>query len=292
MTGFNFFNSSPFEFDTNIKSVSKSSQKILDRAYTHIKSVGYTVSLRWVFYRLLQDGIYKSKEDYKKLVHIASVARKNGIWEPDLLADETRKTIDRNGDGRNVAEWLEYVSQNLQCRLDAWYDQKNYVECWFEAKAMTDQFRSIVPAPITLVPFGGDASIPYKYQCAVRLQRAADKYGLPITILYFGDLDRKGQQIPYSAQKDIQNWFGEFEFRVVGLNRQQVEIFNLPQNPDKRGEYQWESLSDSQAKSLILGAIEPLFDHGLYLDRIGEGDEAEEWLREKIQEKIGEETCE
>ena len=37
---------------------------ILDQALAHIRSVPYDVSARWLFYRLLQDGLYRVKEDY------------------------------------------------------------------------------------------------------------------------------------------------------------------------------------------------------------------------------------
>lgn len=38
-----------------------SSREILDRAMVHVRSVPYIVSLRWLFYRLLQDGLYHHK---------------------------------------------------------------------------------------------------------------------------------------------------------------------------------------------------------------------------------------
>lgn len=47
---------------------------ILDRAMEHIKSVEYKVSARWVFYRLLQEGHYSDKNDYKnKFIPMTSV---------------------------------------------------------------------------------------------------------------------------------------------------------------------------------------------------------------------------
>jgi len=50
-------------------------QRILLAAYKHIESVPYKVSLRWVFYRLYQGGIYKDKRDYDAFGMIASRAR-------------------------------------------------------------------------------------------------------------------------------------------------------------------------------------------------------------------------
>ncbi len=37
---------------------------ILNAAMAHIQSVPYKVTLRWLFYRLLQEGVYKKKQDY------------------------------------------------------------------------------------------------------------------------------------------------------------------------------------------------------------------------------------
>ena len=69
--------------------------RILDRAYEHVNSVSYKVSLRWLFYRLLQDGIYKAKGNYNNLKGLVSKARKNffGKWRPDSLSDQTRHSI-------------------------------------------------------------------------------------------------------------------------------------------------------------------------------------------------------
>ncbi|GAJ17797.1 unnamed protein product, partial [marine sediment metagenome] len=42
----------------------KEQADILDRAEEHIRSVPYRVTARWLFYRLLQDGIYHGKDAY------------------------------------------------------------------------------------------------------------------------------------------------------------------------------------------------------------------------------------
>lgn len=50
--------------------------RILDRAWELVQSVAYAVSMRWVFYRLLQAGYYSTKDDYKnKLTPALSDAR-------------------------------------------------------------------------------------------------------------------------------------------------------------------------------------------------------------------------
>ncbi len=41
---------------------------ILDRAYQYVVDTPYQVTARWVFYRLLQDGLLHTKTDYKRLL--------------------------------------------------------------------------------------------------------------------------------------------------------------------------------------------------------------------------------
>ena len=46
--------------DNNIGSTYRprgQSKEVLDRAWWHIQSVPYQVTLRWLFYRLLQEGV-------------------------------------------------------------------------------------------------------------------------------------------------------------------------------------------------------------------------------------------
>ncbi len=260
---------------------------ILNRGLEFVESVSYKVSLRWLFYRLLQQGFYRGKSDYEtKMKGLFSDARKNfwNGWRPDTLADETRQEISQKGIFRDESDFFSAMEENLHCSLDEWYQQLNYVEVFFEAKAMTDQFRHLIPEHITLVPFGGDASIPYKWKIAKRFEEAYKKYQPESLIaLYFGDLDEKGKKIPQSAFIDIQKWCKyPISLKICGLNETQVEEFGLLENPDKQGEYQWEALSDVQAREIILSAVEKYIDH----EAFDENKNEEDRITEKIQEII------
>jgi hypothetical protein len=153
------------------------SREVLEAAWQHIQSVPYRVSLRWVFYRLLQDGVYQDKGDYRKLGELLATARKNFFegWQPDTLADETREIIIR-GDGSPTAEaWVEGLKRGgVVCRLDRWANHPFYPIIAFEARAMTGQFEHYTQ-DITLVPFGGDPSIPYKWEVADRISAIGRK---------------------------------------------------------------------------------------------------------------------
>jgi len=239
---------------------------LLDGAYDLVESVPYKVTARWLFYRLLQEAYFKDKDDYKgKFLPLLSKARKSFYkkWTPETLADDTRITVIRGNGWPSENEFLEAVGRAV-CTLDKWQEQEYYAEIWFEAKAMKAQFEHYT-AHITLRPFGGDASIYFKWQIAQELAEKFEQYNKPIVILYFGDMDAKGFQIPKSAVKDIREWAKvDFEFIRCGLNPGDEVTYNIPENPDKPGTYQWEALSDDAARTLIKGWTEKYISQGLF----------------------------
>ena len=262
---------------------------MLDRAYEIVSSVDYAVSARWLFYRLLQEGFYSKKDDYKNSFgKTFSQARHAfyGKWRPDTLTDETRQVIAR-GDGYNTpTDWLDALRRGLQCHLDKWHGQDYYVELWFEARAMANQFEHYTEN-ITLRPLGGQPSIPYKWDTAKGLEEAAEAYGAPIIILYFGDLDAAGGTISDVVERDVRNWCeADFVFVRCGLTLDQVKQWGVPENPEKPGEYQWEALPDEGARAIITESVSPY----LRLDAFAQTERVElkatTWLRSAMGELV------
>jgi hypothetical protein len=250
---------------------------ILDSAYRWVTSVAYQVTARWVFYRLLQSGVYSTKAGYKHLLQLLSKARKEFYeeWRPWTLADDTRSPILMQRGGyytlycrgwgfKDAQAWRDTVAKELNCPLDRWVDQPIYEELWFEAAAMQGQFLYYANENVPLLAFHGDISIPEKWRSAKRIADSWAKYQHPIKIFYFGDYDPKGLTIPQSAWNDIKLWayslvpknkrdefLSKLEFRRIGINLDQIKTMNIPENPERPGTYQWEGLDDNQAKALI-----------------------------------------
>jgi hypothetical protein len=222
-------------------------QKILDYAMVKIKSVPYKPSSRWTFYRVVQDGLLL-KSQIAKFDYLTSRARKSFYkeWRPDSLTDSIRQLVFR-GEFNAV----------FNVEFDSIADQEYYVQLWFEAQAMYQQFDyHTKDYRVSLLPFRGDCSIAAKWDIAKKLEKAYEKYEKPIKILYFGDCDKKGIQIPKAAAKDIQNWCRvPFDVEHVGLTEEQARDFGLPENPEKRGNFQWEAVEDEDAKKLILESL-------------------------------------
>lgn len=238
------------------------------RALEHVQSVPYAVSLRWVFYRLLQDGIYSRKGDYNRWAKQASKFRHNGTWPPDLLEDTTREPIYRGlGETWSEQEIIEALTDSEQLSVyfhDSHFKrQAAYVELWYEARAMTGQFKEYTEG-IVLRPFGGMASIPMKYQAAQDLVQYAARFHKPAKILYFGDLDDAGRAIftdSTTGHKGFMKWCpADVEVAWCGLTPKQAKRYHVPENPDKPGQYQWEALTDPQAREIIEQAVQKHID--------------------------------
>lgn len=257
----------------------------LNRAMEHIQSVPYKVSVRWVFYRLLQDGIYAKKSHYAGFVALTSRARHAGWngWHPTLLADETREMTIYAGGGREpdpdigwlVADGVEQARSDLEYyreQLKSYRYRSDYsvdpsflhdyiVVVMYEARAMSQQFRAYAKG-VTLCPFGGQPSIPYKFEIAQYLSREHDRYGKPVKVLYFGDLDEQGREIFETGKADISKWCrAELDFTWCGLTEEHVRKYQVPENIEHEG-YQWEALTDEQAAEIIHEGMAPYYDFG------------------------------
>jgi len=259
--------------------------EILNWCLAKVESVPYKVTLRWLFYRAMQErGL--TKKDYGKFKKWTARARKNfwNGWRPDTLVDDTRHLTMLGGGFRNFEEWIDSF-KDKKPTYEKFSSQENIVVVLFEAEAMVSQFRYYCSRyHVPYAPFKGDPSIDFKWKLAEYFATLALEYQKPVQILYFGDYEPlggssrgKGLTIPRDALKDIQTWYeaiwlklkadregitikeaGKFlsemqplKFFRCGLNKEHIERWNLPENPTRPGEYQWETLGDDQARELI-----------------------------------------
>jgi len=262
-------------------------QEILNIAMQEIKSVPYNVTLRWLFYRLYGKGFYANKKDYNTWISLSSRARHtywNG-WDPDILADDTREMIARTGGYRNEFDAVSGLSGRLKdaaiIYLDHFYNQENYIEIWFEARAMIGQFKYYTK-DINLVPMGGQTSIRHKWNIAKNLDLKSSIYGLPIIILYFGDEDLAGHVIQEVIELDVNRW-SDTDFKLIwcGLTEAQAKKYEIPESVKKKG-YQWEALSDEAAGEIITDAIKKYIS----IDVINETNRKARHVSRKLEDKV------
>jgi len=239
--------------------------EMLNYALEKIEELPYEVSARYAFYRIIQGFEGYKKGDYKKFLQLTAKARKsfwNG-WAPDTLVDDTREIANEYGTGfTNPLKWYEaQAKKSPKLEIAEHFDELPIA--MFEAKAMIRQFKHYLdPYRVPLCGFGGDPSIPYKWEIAKFIDELEEKWpDKTIHVLYFGDLDTKGEEIPEWAIRDIRRWSSaDFEFTRVGINEEHVDEFGIEESPNEPGKYQWEALDDQAAKKLIIGAVSEFFD--------------------------------
>lgn len=264
---------------------------ILTRAWEHVQSIPYSATSRWLFYRLLQDGYYRKPDpprhdDYhQKFLPLLSKARKRFYeeWRPDSIVDDTREAHRDSQLPASTTEWLEALA-DWECVLDRWALQGRIGVVVFEADAMRRQFEWFVPYVFSLWPFGGDPSIEYKWRLAQYIKDLDQRHQKPITLFYFGDLDKKGLEIASNALTDIYIWSG-VDFKAIrgGLNPGDEKRYDIPENFERPGQYQWVALTHKAAGDIIARTIEGFYEPGLTTELEQREQEATRRFREAIQ---------
>ena len=146
--------------------------------------------------------------------------------------------------------------------IDPNYYQDTFCIIMFEARAMAQQFQKHTNG-LTLCPFGGQPSIPYKWKIAKHIEEKCRKYSKDATVLYFGDLDDAGETIFQTGKTDITAWCdANVSFVHCGLNAEQAARYQIPENFEHPGNYQWEALTDQQAKEIINESLDMHYDRG------------------------------
>jgi len=75
----------------------------------------------------------------------------------------------------------------------------------------------------------------------------------------------------------------DFEFIRCGLNLDQVNLYNVPENPEKPGDYQWEALSDQAAREIITGSIGQYLRQDAIMEIELQERKAESWLKTQLE---------
>jgi hypothetical protein len=209
-------------------------ERILDRALEIVQSVPYSVTLRWLFYNLWQEGYFAfqkpTEKGSTKALAYGNFGKKMSAlrhspdkfqerW-PIELADDRRDPVHWTEGYKTARDWLANLQEEISCNIDKMTNQDTYVMVAFEAEAMQSQFIHYTRSyGVSLWPFSGAASIAYKKRLAKHIEWARWRFGLPVQILYFGDLDPAGEIIPETAFRHVRKWAKtDFTAYRVGLN--------------------------------------------------------------------------
>jgi len=187
----------------------------------------HPMTLRQVYYQLVSGQVLENKESvYKGLSRTLVLARQEGAIPWDWIEDRTRRP-------RAVSMWDDLPDfADTVCRAyrrDVWATQPRRVECWLEKDALSGIFEEV------LNPYGVTLRVAKGYPSASAIHTAAMSYGDGdgVTVLYFGDFDPTGKDIPRHLRDDLALYGSRPEIVLCALTRDDIRDYDLPPNPTK-----------------------------------------------------------
>lgn len=276
---------------------------------------GMTLTLRQMYYQFVARGLETNGQKvYKRLGNILVEARFNGHFPIEYLEDRGRSS--------GTADWTTYdvdVDTALdQCtryvkafpswtiNTSRWWGQDALVSVWVEKEALSGVFEG--PCSRLGVPLFACKGYPSVSTLAawhnkiVQARQAFEDEGLEppnrAVILYFGDHDPDGWEIPRSSRRNLkrlQELDGEYyaiEFVRCALNMDQIEQYNPPPFPakmtssryagyieehDTDDAWELDALEPTVLRRLIEDSVDAYFDEDTY-------DVHQELVRERREE--------
>jgi len=236
------------------------------------------LTIRALHYQLVAIGMTNTMSHYKRVVNAMETARWDNLIEFEAFSDHDRSMIGKTKfELTNVQEKVEEAKEQVEAwmtsyRKNRWEDQFYYPEIFIEKKALQGIFdKPCAQKSVTLGACKGYPSLTFLNEAAQRFI-AAEELGHKPIILYFGDYDPSGEDIPRSIEANL-NRFGvsNLEVRRIALMEDQVKEWNLPPAPAKDGDSRtanWgglgqvelDAVNPKKLQNMCLDAIQDIFD--------------------------------
>lgn len=262
------------------------------------------LTIRGLHYQLVSRGMTNDIQHYKRVVAATGQARWDGIIAFDAFSDRDRALacttaaeMTSLNDAEDVAMeqiklWMTSYHKNC------WENQPYYPEVFIEKKALEGVFyKPCKRHNVALGACKGYPSLTFLHDAALRFRAAAYDGKQPI-ILYFGDYDPSGEDIPRALKENIINLgCPDIEVRRVCLMEDQVLAWNLPPAPakvtdsrtanwDGLGQVELDAVRPEKLISLLDDAIAEIFDTELYDELKRNEDDEREIFRDEMKEFV------
>jgi len=248
------------------------------------------LTLRSLHYQLVGEGMTNDIQHYKRVVNAMIQAR----WD-DQISFDTFSDLDREMVGateyevtnvdkaieegkRQVQAWMKYYNKNR------WENQPYYPEVFIEKKALQGVFQnSCRKWDVALGACKGYPSLTFLHETHQRFLEATENGKHPI-IIYFGDYDPSGEDIPRSIHDNLSKFGVEVEIRRIALMEHQVLEWKLPPAPakltdtrtakwDGLGQVELDAVRPERLMKLLDDALNEIFDNDLYRELMKQEDE-------------------
>lgn len=274
------------------------------------KYEGTAVTVRQLYYRLVAAGVLpNSQRSYKNLGAALTEWRRGRKLPISAFEDRTRgmNRLDQgwrkdDPDGW-LKGWLELAKEKAEgYELARWAGQEHRVVVAVEKQALEGPFTEVCEElAVDLAVCRGYPSISFLHEVARALGRGdKDRAGRSNVVLYFGDLDPSGLNIPETVERDLgAGLFGQsFDFRRIALTREQVDEHDLIPAPVKltdsraagfvaeHGEevYELDALEPHTLQELIRDSVDEYWDADADEERGRQVSEGRERIRKRLEE--------
>lgn len=256
---------------------------IIETGIPIVKSYNGNLTLRALHYRLVAAGMTNDVSHYKKVVNAMIETRWNGLLEFDDFLDHERETHGSTDyEETRVDDKADEAKSQIKAwatsyRKNRWENQPIYPEVFIEKKALQGVFD--MPCfrwNIALNPCKGYPSLTFQYNAKKRFEQAIDNSKEPI-ILYFGDYDCSGEDIPRSLRDTLVRMGVDVPVKRIALMEHQVKEWSLPPAPTKSsdtrsakwdglGQVELDAVEPKKIVELLNGAISDVFDETLFAE--------------------------
>jgi len=236
-------------------------QWITENSVKILESYSDAITLRQLYYRLVTLGMTNDIKHYKKVIGAMGDARWKGDVDFDAFIDRDRSMYgETEAEAKTLEDEIEKGKEQVKAWMEAyhlnrWENQPEYFEIWIEKKALQGVFEKPCSRyNVALAPCKGYPSLTFLHEAVSRFRGAIERDQLPF-ILYFGDYDPSGMDIPRAIAENLARMGVPIEVRRIALTQDQITQMKLPSVPAK--------IADTRTKNwegtgvVELDAVEP-----------------------------------
>jgi len=266
---------------------------------------GTPITIRQLYYRLVARGMPNSLNYYKRVVGAMTSARWDHGVEFDAFVDRERGAYgETKAMPTSLDAAVEYAVTQIHAwanayYLNRWENQPRYPIVGIEKKALQGVFEGPCSAfDVGLYPMKGYPSLTFLYEIAAVLDEAMNRGQEPI-LLYFGDYDPSGEDIPRAIEENLARMGSGVAVERIALTPDQIAELGLPGVPAKEtdsrsanwsgeGCVELDAVDPHQLQGMVHDAISEYFDEALYSELQQREVEERSEYRRRIAAKVAE----
>lgn len=257
--------------------------KNIDNIINSYRDAGMKITVRQVYYQCVSKNLIPNNANqYNKIVDLVADGRLHGLIDWAAIEDRTRYT-------RENAHWdspEEIIQNALEAyKIDTRKTQPVYLEAWIEKDSLVsileDTCRRL---DVPCFSCRGNPSITALHEASYRFIEHQNQQCI---ILYAGDHDPSGLNIPAVIQERFYDFGVDVDLRRIGITLEQIKELDLPPFPAKitDGNYKKYVMTTGLKDSWELDALPPETLSALFRDNILALTDSQLWKQELQHEK-------